>query len=467
MIENPRIQSIELDQLFAIDDDGGNFVANPVASTVHVNLDILKAELLSAPVMREEEWVSMLYQNLGDIQYYISKEGIDSQQLLIAGNGFPEDRQYEIVEDPSQYNPLIHGMLQAIGAVKIRDDLANGNETGVIVYAADYEGEVAYFAEEYDHLNPDEPEGQRGLARNFSVITQELAGLNIAASIHDELDQKSHTKSNGTNYTTQKPGTLKIGEPDDKLPENEKITSEVVDGEESPPQTNLEPSTDLDIEFTSQSLHTTKDWGNFMGTVFTQYIKDIERPDKDIKKEHYVLSRGSLLGARDVPLRIQSECLPSVLGVDDCDCREQIQVSMDYLSVQEKGMFMLLRQEGRGQGLGRKVAARNGKHRGLDTFRAVEELGYKADVRNYKAAAYILETFGVVSVVLLTSNPAKAEALEDAGIEVSGIIPVGVKPTDRTRIHLEAKRKANFLQGEIPDVSAARSRLFGTFDIDY
>jgi GTP cyclohydrolase II len=54
-------------------------------------------------------------------------------------------------------------------------------------------------------------------------------------------------------------------------------------------------------------------------------------------------------------------------------------------------------------------------------------LGFKGDCRTYEIAGLILADLGVSSVELLTNNPAKVEAVKEAGIEVQRvqIVPKG------------------------------------------
>jgi len=135
--------------------------------------------------------------------------------------------------------------------------------------------------------------------------------------------------------------------------------------------------------------------------------------------EHTALIKGDL--THDAPLiRLHSECLTGdTFGSLRCDCGPQLQTAMKLVSAQTSGAIIYLRQEGRGIGLGNKIRAYALQDDGLDTVDANQKLGFPADARTYDVAADILKSLGVDSVTLLSNNPAKGEALVEAGIRVS------------------------------------------------
>lgn len=159
-------------------------------------------------------------------------------------------------------------------------------------------------------------------------------------------------------------------------------------------------------------------------------------------KEHLALVRGDVAGKDNIPVRIHSECLTGdCLGSLRCDCRDQLEYSLTYLGKQERGVFLYLRQEGRGIGLGNKIRAYQLQDTGLDTVEANIHLGFDEDLRDYTVAAEILKMLGVHSVVLLTNNPAKLKDLKENGIKITGRIPVIVKPNEHNTDYLKTKEK--------------------------
>jgi GTP cyclohydrolase II len=75
-------------------------------------------------------------------------------------------------------------------------------------------------------------------------------------------------------------------------------------------------------------------------------------------KEHVAITRGDVIGAHDVPVRLHSECLTGdALGSLRCDCRDQLEAALKTIGQMEKGMVLYLRQEGRGIGLTNKIRA--------------------------------------------------------------------------------------------------------------
>ncbi len=120
-----------------------------------------------------------------------------------------------------------------------------------------------------------------------------------------------------------------------------------------------------------------------------------------------------------VPVRLHSACLTGDLfGSLRCDCGEQLRGSMRHFAARGGGILLYLAQEGRGIGLRNKFRAYTLQEDGLDTIDADGTLGFGADERRYDVAVRILERIGVRRIELLTNNPEKVRAMEEAGIQV-------------------------------------------------
>jgi GTP cyclohydrolase II len=154
-----------------------------------------------------------------------------------------------------------------------------------------------------------------------------------------------------------------------------------------------------------------------------------------------VLISGDLAGMPNPMVRLHSECLTGdVFGSLRCDCGVQLQSSLKRIA-QEGGMLIYMRQEGRGIGLHHKIEAYHMQDSGLDTVQANEALGFEPDLRNYDIAIGILKLFGLESIRLLTNNPSKVTALEDAGIKVVERIPLISPFNDYNKNYLNTKRE--------------------------
>src|SRR5271165_3590619 len=151
-----------------------------------------------------------------------------------------------------------------------------------------------------------------------------------------------------------------------------------------------------------------------------QYGADIQ--------ECVVLRMGDLAG--DPPLvRIHSECLTGdVFHSLRCDCRSQLELALNLIAAEGRGLIIYEHQEGRGIGLLNKLRAYELQDHGLDTVEANVELGFEADLRDYQMPGDILRYFDVRGVRLLSNNPEKIAALERAGVEVVERIPCIVAP---------------------------------------
>jgi GTP cyclohydrolase II len=141
-----------------------------------------------------------------------------------------------------------------------------------------------------------------------------------------------------------------------------------------------------------------------------------------------------------VPLRLHSACLTGdVFGSRRCDCGDQLRLALRRLEEQGGGVILYLEQEGRGLGLSNKMRAYQLQDAGLDTIDANSALGFDDDERDYGVAVRMLQILGVKRVKLLTNNPAKLDGLTQAGIEVSGRIPLHGPVNADNRRYLTAK----------------------------
>ena len=140
-------------------------------------------------------------------------------------------------------------------------------------------------------------------------------------------------------------------------------------------------------------------------------------------------------------VRIHSQCLTGdVFHSLRCDCRSQLELALDQIVAEGRGLLIYEHQEGRGIGLLNKLRAYELQDGGLDTVEANEKLGFKADLRDYALPAAILRYFGVKEVRLLSNNPDKVAALESAGIRVVERAPLVVPPLETTAEYLKTKR---------------------------
>jgi GTP cyclohydrolase II len=157
--------------------------------------------------------------------------------------------------------------------------------------------------------------------------------------------------------------------------------------------------------------------------------------------EHVAIQVGDPADWPDpVPVRLHSACLTGDLfGSLRCDCGEQLRGSMSLFAARGGGVLLYLAQEGRGIGLGNKFRAYSLQETGLDTIDADSTLGFGADERRYDVAVQILHELGIRRVELLTNNPDKMEALEEAGIEVVRRRPLHGRLNRHNLPYVEAK----------------------------
>lgn len=157
-------------------------------------------------------------------------------------------------------------------------------------------------------------------------------------------------------------------------------------------------------------------------------------------KEHVAITKGDVIGASDVPVRLHSECLTGdALGSLRCDCRDQLEAALTTIGKMERGMVLYLRQEGRGIGLTNKVRAYSLQDQGLDTVEANHALGFRDDERDYAVAAHMLMSLKIASIQLMTNNPKKIAQLTQYGINVARRIPHIMEANEYNRFYLQTK----------------------------
>ncbi len=176
-------------------------------------------------------------------------------------------------------------------------------------------------------------------------------------------------------------------------------------------------------------------WGEFKAVAYKSYVD---------QGEHIALTIGEWSKDEPVLVRIHSECLTGdVFGSRRCDCGEQRELALDIISKAGAGVFLYMRQEGRGIGLHNKIKAYSLQDHGLDTVEANQTLGFEPDLRHYGVGAQILQDLGVSKLRLLTNNPRKVAGLSGFDLEIVDRVPVEAAVNDENRRYLRTK-KARF-----------------------
>jgi GTP cyclohydrolase II len=168
------------------------------------------------------------------------------------------------------------------------------------------------------------------------------------------------------------------------------------------------------------------------------------------QEEAVALVRGNVRGRVAPLVRVHSQCLTGdVLASLRCDCRAQLELSLQKIGRAPSGILLYLPQEGRGIGLMNKLRAYELQDGGMDTVEANVSLGFAADAREYDFPAQILKKLGAKRIRLLSNNPDKVRQLESAGVRVVERVPCQprISKISRNYLHTKKHKMGHLLQG--------------------
>jgi 3,4-dihydroxy 2-butanone 4-phosphate synthase/GTP cyclohydrolase II len=159
-------------------------------------------------------------------------------------------------------------------------------------------------------------------------------------------------------------------------------------------------------------------------------------------EEFVVLYKGELRPEIPTLVRIHSQCLTGdVFGSTKCDCGRQLKRAMEMIEREGRGAIVYQQQEGRGIGIINKIRAYALQDEGADTVEANERLGLAVDLREYRQCAEVLFDLGLCQVRVLSNNPLKLRALEEAGLEVVERVSIEVEPRDSAENYMRTKKE--------------------------
>lgn len=155
-----------------------------------------------------------------------------------------------------------------------------------------------------------------------------------------------------------------------------------------------------------------------------------------------VLSKGELEANVPTLVRIHSQCLTGdVFGSTKCDCGRQLRRAMEMIELEGRGAIVYQHQEGRGIGIINKIRAYALQDEGADTVEANERLGFAVDLREYRQCAEVLFDLGLCQVRVLSNNPLKLRALEEAGLKIIERVSIEVESSESAEYYMRTKKE--------------------------
>ncbi len=159
-------------------------------------------------------------------------------------------------------------------------------------------------------------------------------------------------------------------------------------------------------------------------------------------EEFVALYKGEIEAETPTLVRIHSQCLTGdVFGSTKCDCGRQLHRAMELIEREGRGAIVYQLQEGRGIGIINKIRAYALQDEGADTVEANERLGLAVDLREYRQCAEILFDLGLCKVRVMSNNPLKLSAMEEAGLRVVDRVPLEVEPGEAAVHYLRTKKE--------------------------
>jgi 3,4-dihydroxy 2-butanone 4-phosphate synthase/GTP cyclohydrolase II len=159
-------------------------------------------------------------------------------------------------------------------------------------------------------------------------------------------------------------------------------------------------------------------------------------------EDFVVLYKGEM--RPDVPtlVRIHSQCLTGdVFASRKCDCGEQLHRTMQMIEEEGRGAIVYQQQEGRGIGIINKIRAYALQDEGADTVEANERLGLAVDSREYRQCAEVLFDLGLCQVKVISNNPGKLQALEEAGLKIIERVSIEVTSSEPAAKYMQTKKE--------------------------
>jgi len=159
-------------------------------------------------------------------------------------------------------------------------------------------------------------------------------------------------------------------------------------------------------------------------------------------EDFVVLYKGELKADIPTLVRIHSQCLTGdVFSSIKCDCGPQLHYAMERIEAEGRGAVVYQQQEGRGIGILNKIRAYALQDKGADTVEANEELGFEVDAREYQQCAEILFDLGLCKVRVMSNNPDKIRALEQAGLQIVERVPIEVAAKEQSAHYMRTKKE--------------------------
>jgi 3,4-dihydroxy 2-butanone 4-phosphate synthase/GTP cyclohydrolase II len=164
--------------------------------------------------------------------------------------------------------------------------------------------------------------------------------------------------------------------------------------------------------------------------------------ENDIEDLQYVaLIKGEISPDDPILVRVHSECMPGdIFGSMRCDCHAKLRQAMQMIDKEGQGVFLYIRQEGKGIGLVNKIKAYAAMDENQPLADPLVGQHLQSDMRSYGIGAQVLVDLGIRQMKLISNNAKKMIGLQGYGLSIVEQVSIEVEPSGYNQCYVECRK---------------------------